>query len=47
MVKTLKIEEETHRELTKFKGTLLTKLGKDVTYDETIMELLKIAKQHS
>ena len=44
LVKTLKIVDKTHEELTKVKGALMAKLGRAVTYDEAIAELIKIAK---
>jgi len=44
-MKTLKIREETHRELTKFKGQLTAKTGKEASYDDAIAELLRIAKR--
>jgi hypothetical protein len=41
-MKTLKILEATHTELTKVKGDLMAKTGNpDVTYDDTILELVK------
>lgn len=40
-MKTLKISDEVHRQLTKAKGELMARTGKaDLTYDETILELI-------
>jgi len=39
-LKTLKITEKTHSELTKVKGKLMAEKGREVTYDETIMWLI-------
>jgi hypothetical protein len=40
-MKTLKIENQTHQELTKVKGALMAKTGDpDITYDHVIMELI-------
>jgi len=39
-LKTLKITEKTHSELTKVKGRLMTEKGREVTYDEAIMWLI-------
>ncbi len=40
-IKTLKITEATHQELTKVKGAITAKTGKDATYDDAILELIK------
>lgn len=41
-MKTLKISEQAHRELTKVKGEVMAKTGKpDLTYEEVIMELIR------
>jgi hypothetical protein len=41
-MKTLKILEATHTELTKVKGALIAKTGNpDVTYDDTILALVQ------
>jgi predicted CopG family antitoxin len=45
-MKTLKINEETHKELTKMKGELMATTGKpNLTYDEVILELIRKAKK--
>jgi hypothetical protein len=43
-LKTLKIAELTHQELTKVKGSITARTGKDATYDEAILELIKLWK---
>jgi hypothetical protein len=46
-LKTLKITEATHQELTKVKGSITAKTGKDATYDDAILELINFWKsQH-
>jgi hypothetical protein len=40
-LKTLKIQETTHKELTKVKGAITSETGKDATYDDAILELIK------
>lgn len=40
MVKTMKISEDTHRELTKISAQLTAQDGQRRTFDETIMELI-------
>jgi len=45
-MKTLKINEDTHKELTKMKGELMAQNGNpDLTYDQVIMELIKAWKK--
>jgi predicted CopG family antitoxin len=39
-LKTIRIAEETHTELTKVKGELTRRNGKSKSYDQTIMELI-------
>jgi len=39
-MKTLKITEQTHQELTRIKGAVTQKTGKETTYDEAIQELI-------
>lgn len=46
-LKTLKIKVETHEELTKIKGMLMQKTGKEVTYDDTIMWLIENMKERT
>jgi len=41
----VEISEETSRALTKIKGEITARTGKDVTYDEVITELIRIEKQ--
>ncbi len=43
-MKTVRITDETHEELTKMMGEIMARKGKQTTYDETIMELIKIAR---
>jgi len=43
-LKTLKITEATHQELTKVKGSITAETGKDATYDDAILELIKVWK---
>lgn len=45
-LKTLKIQESTHTELTKIKGKITSETGKDATYDDAIMELIEEWKTH-
>jgi hypothetical protein len=45
-LKTLKINESTHQELTKVKGSITAKTGKDATYDDAILELIRVWKNH-
>jgi hypothetical protein len=40
-LKTLKIQETTHKELTKVKGSITSETGQDATYDDAIMGLIK------
>ena len=40
-LKTLKIQETTHKELTKVKGAITSETGIDTTYDEAIMSLIR------
>ena len=45
-MKTLKISEEAHKQLTKAKGELMAETGKpDLTYDEVILALIRKAKK--
>jgi hypothetical protein len=44
-LKTLKIRVQTHEELTKIKGMLMQKTGKETTYDDAIMWLIKKHKE--
>jgi hypothetical protein len=41
-MKTLKITEQTHQELTRIKGAVTQKTGKETTYDEAIQELITV-----
>mgnify|MGYP000138417886 CR=1 FL=1 len=43
-MKTVKIRKETRRELTKIKGKITARTGKETTFDEAIMGLIKIAE---
>ena len=43
-IKTLRIAEATHQELTKVKGSITAKTGKEATYDDAILELIRIWK---
>jgi hypothetical protein len=45
-LKTLKITEVTHQELTKVKGSVTAKTGKETTYDDAILELINFWKNH-
>jgi len=44
-LKTLKIKVETHEALTKVKGKLMAETGKEVTYDDAIMWLIKTVEK--
>jgi len=44
-LKTLKIKLETHEALTKIKGKLMAETGKEVTYDDAIMWLIKTVEK--
>jgi len=44
-LKTLKIKLETHEALTKVKGKLMAETGKEVTYDDAIMWLIKTVEK--
>ena len=44
-MKIVKLKDETHRELTKVKGLLTSKTGKDATYDDAIMWLIQNLKE--
>lgn len=44
-MKIVKLKDETHRELTKVKGLLMSKTGKDATYDDAIMWLIQNLKE--
>jgi len=46
-MKTLKIKEETHLELTKVKGQITARTGSEATYDDAILELIKNFKEKS
>ncbi len=43
-MKTIRISDQTHEELTKMMGEIIARKGKQTTYDETIMELIKTAR---
>lgn len=43
-LKTLKITAKTHEALTKIKGLLMAKTGKETTYDDAIMWLISKVK---
>lgn len=43
-LKTLKIQETTHKELTKVKGAITSETGKESTYDGAIIELINTWK---
>lgn len=45
MLKTLKIKEETHRELTKIVGELQARNGKIKSFDDAIIELIRSWKE--
>jgi hypothetical protein len=45
LVKTLKISDNLHIELTKVKGELTAATGKEATYENTITELIKFWKK--
>jgi len=44
-MKTLKISDSIHEELTRIKGQLIARNGKVKSYDETIAELIKFWKE--
>jgi hypothetical protein len=44
-MKTLKINDTTHTELTKVKGLLTSKTGKEATFDDAILWLIKNMKE--
>lgn len=46
-MKTLKIREETHKELTKTLGELVSHTGEPKTYDEVILHLIKSRSPHN
>jgi hypothetical protein len=45
-MKTLKIQDETHTELTRIVGELTARNGSQKTYDETIMELIQFWRKN-
>ena len=44
-MKTIRIEDQTHIELSKVKGELTIRNGKTKSYDETIKELILVWKK--
>ena len=44
-MKTLKINDTTHTELTKIKGLITSKTGKETTYDDAILWLIQNTKK--
>lgn len=44
-MKTLKINDTTHTELTKVKGLLTSKTGKEATFDDAILWLIQSMKE--
>jgi len=44
-MKTLKISEKAHKELTKVKGEFMALEGKEITYEETILRLCEERKK--
>ncbi|MEM3383452.1 MAG: hypothetical protein QW193_05745 [Nitrososphaerales archaeon] len=45
MLKTLKIKPETHKELTKIVGELQARNGEVKSFDDAILELIKLWKE--
>jgi hypothetical protein len=45
-MKTLKIKEETHRELTKVLGDVMAEKGERVTYDVAITRLIEFWREN-
>jgi len=45
LVKTMKISDETHRELTKVSAKITAEDGERRTFDETIMEIITVYRQ--
>lgn len=44
-MKIIKVNDATHRELTKVKGLLTSKTGKEATFDEAILWLIQCMKE--
>jgi len=45
-MKTIRISDEIHGELTKIVGELIARKGKRITYDEAIKELIAFWREH-
>jgi len=45
-MKTIRLSDEIHAELTKIVGELIARKGKKITYDEAIKELIDFWREH-